>query len=228
MNSFQAISANLKQTVLTVCIAAAVAVVNVEAQMRTMPLQRNSDLIISDEGWSPGLPMASLLEASDLGVRYLKLGDTYREARKYDMAQEYIQRGFDLVRGRGSRYWEAVAYEYWGMVERDMGNRLNALEYLRRAETLYRRALSPVYLESSIDAVGELIRDTQRDLPMDVLYRPGGQMQPQSRTYWYGQSTAADVLSANNQVLREMNTRLRERVVRLEDRIRTLETQGSR
>jgi tetratricopeptide (TPR) repeat protein len=226
----------MKQTILALCIAAAVAVINVEAQMRTTPLQRNGDLIISDEGWSPGLPMASLREVSDLGVRYLKLGDTYREARQFDMAQDYIQRGFDLVRGRGSRYWEAVAYEYWGMIERDMGNRLNALEYLRRAETLYRRALSPVYLASSIDAVGELIRDTQlgagRDLPMDVRYTPGmqsqSQMQSQSRTYWYGQSTASDVLSANNQVLREMNTRLRERVVRLEDRIRMLETQGSR
>lgn len=112
----------------------------------------------ADEGTYYDTPQTS---TSELGLRYLKLANSYREARNTDMAQYYAQRGYELVRGRGSRYWEAVANEYLGLIYRDMGDNNSALDYLRRAEGTYRSVMSPLRSESSIDAVQKVISDVE-------------------------------------------------------------------
>ena len=112
----------------------------------------------TDEGTNYDTPQTS---TSELGLRYLKLSNSYREAQNTDMAQYYARRGYDLVRGRGSRYWEAVANEYLGLIYRDMGDNGSALEYLRRAESIYRSVMSPLRGESSVDAIQKVISDVE-------------------------------------------------------------------
>ncbi|MCU0427989.1 MAG: tetratricopeptide repeat protein [Candidatus Kapabacteria bacterium] len=119
----------------------------------------------------------SVQNTSELGLRYLKLSNTYRESGNFDMAQFYASRGLNLVRGRGSRYWEAVGNEYLGLIYRDAGDRLTALEYLREAERLYRTVISPMRSESSLDAVQKIVSDV--DYGWRYISRPA------SFTSWY-------------------------------------------
>lgn len=111
--------------------------------------------LTSDEGVYYNTPQSS----AELGLRYLKLGNTYRESRNVDLAQYYLRRGLELVRGLNSRYWEGVANEYLGLTYRDMGDRITALEYLRRAETIYRSVMNPLRTQSSLDAVQKIVSD---------------------------------------------------------------------
>ena len=166
-------------------------------------------------------------ETLEAGVRYLKLGNTYREGRRYNLAQTYLRQGLDIVRARGSRYWEAVGNEYAGLLFRDMGDRPTALDYLRRAEYLYREVLQPMNTGTSIDAV----RRIQRDVDLDY-----GFVRP-SRTaadyYTSGYTTASGYTTSDaysgesyrleNQRLREINRALQVRIADLETRIRYME-----
>ncbi len=164
--------------------------------------------------WRATNPDAQTLE---MGVRYLKLGNTYREARRYDLAQNYLRFGLDIVRARGSYYWEAVGNEYAGLLFRDVGDRLTSLDYLRRAEYLYRSVLSSTSLETSVDAV----RKIERDVQYDYSYSQPANMYTTrpSRDYSYDYYSA----DAENQRLRDINRALQLRISDLEARIRILE-----
>ncbi len=150
------------------------------------------------------------LGARDLGVRYLKLGNTYRETRNYDLAQLYVKKGLEMVRNRNSRYWEAVGYEYLGLVYRDMGERSLALEYLRTAESIFREILVPRTGERSDMALRQVIDDIeQARTPVPIM--------PE------GIRTENDRLRSEAQRLQDINRQLSDRVAELEARIRRLE-----
>lgn len=178
---------------------------------------------IADEGISYDSPRTS---TSELGLRYLKLGNSYRESRNYDMAQYYIQRGYDLVRGRGSRYWEGVANEYSGLVYRDIGDRATALEYLRRAESIYRSVISPLRSESSIDAAQKVLSDVE----YGWRYLPRPTAMENYRWYsdypYYNRSLTARYSSAaalEKERLQRTNLLLQSQLSDLESRLRQLE-----
>jgi Leucine-rich repeat (LRR) protein len=53
------------------------------------------------------------------GIRFLKLGNTYREAGSFDKAEEFLTRGskyFKNKTGWEYKYWRAVADEYFGLL----------------------------------------------------------------------------------------------------------------
>lgn len=58
------------------------------------------------------------LQAGELGKRYLKLGNTYRESGNYSKAEEYLKQGKKLV--SNDEYWSATAHEFFGYLYRDM------------------------------------------------------------------------------------------------------------
>jgi tetratricopeptide (TPR) repeat protein len=62
--------------------------------------------------------ICSIGHASELGKRYLKLGNTYRESGNFDKAEEYLKQGKKLVSNDG--YWSAAASEFLGYLYRDM------------------------------------------------------------------------------------------------------------
>lgn len=64
------------------------------------------------------LSICSVMNASELGKRYLKLGNTYREVGNFEKSEEYLKQGKLLV--VGDRYWSATASEFLGYLYRDM------------------------------------------------------------------------------------------------------------
>ena len=85
----------------------------------------------------------------DKGRRFLKLGNTYRENGDIENASKFLSEGKALVQKKNknsfeSKYWTAVAYEYFGYMYRDMGVKDNskdwiceAINYLKKAVNIY-------------------------------------------------------------------------------------------
>lgn len=177
----------------------------------------------NDEGTYYDAPQTS---TSELGLRYLKLANSYREARNVDMAQYYARRGFDLVRGRGSRYWEAVAYEYLGLIYRDMGDNTTALDYLRRAESTYRTVISPLRTESSVNAVQRIMSDVE--FGSRYFYSPKALQNYRWNTdspYYsrYVSPQFSNASAIERERLTRTNTILQARLTELEERLRNIE-----
>jgi hypothetical protein len=81
----------------------------------------------------------------ELGKRYLKLGNTYREAKDYDNAFRYIQKGQDVFNKQNNseeRYWYAVSQEYLGYYYRDLNLLHNANRLLSDAEQIFSDVLT--------------------------------------------------------------------------------------
>jgi tetratricopeptide (TPR) repeat protein len=70
----------------------------------------------------------------ELGIRYLKLGNTYREAKDYTKSKEYLNKGLEIVMKQNNKYWIATSKEYMGYLYRDWGIELNKTEYLQRSK----------------------------------------------------------------------------------------------
>jgi hypothetical protein len=154
---------------------------------------------------------SSTVSADNLGVRYLKLGNSYREARNYDLAQYYIKRGIDLVRGRVGGYWEAVGYEYLGLLYRDMGDRQLALEYLRTAASLYDRIVNMRNGQGSDEALRAVIADVEQGASIAPPPQPVPAPMPDTR------------LQDENTRLQTENRMLQGKIAELEGRIKQLE-----
>lgn len=112
----------------------------------------------------------------ELGIRYLKLGNSYREAQDFDKAIEFIEKGRNLVQQK-SPYWNAVSKEYYGFFYRDLGrskenNEEKAL-FLKEAVSSFKEALnsyrkvikqrdgSPVAVEALLKNIDNLEREIQ-------------------------------------------------------------------
>lgn len=121
--------------------------------------------------------ITQLIAVPEIGIRYLKLGNTYREAGDYEKAEEYLNKGrklFDGKAGWSYKYWTAVADEYLGYLylslSRNQSNNDNkeyfkqlALEHFNRALASYNKLIkqkdgSQIPLEelmSSIDIISK-------------------------------------------------------------------------
>ncbi len=87
------------------------------------------------------LPLSTLLKSTEVTERYLKLGNTYREAKQFDIALIYLNKGLTLAQNSNNKYWTAVAYEYKGYLYRDSGDLLSAREYLEKAKIIFERII---------------------------------------------------------------------------------------
>jgi Tetratricopeptide repeat len=153
--------------------------------------------------------------SDNLGVRYLKLGNSYREARNYDLAQTYIKKGLEMVKYRNS-YWEAVGYEYLGLLYRDMGDRQMALEYLRTASSLYDRVVTMRNSEGSDQVLRSVIADVEQGVtPRSISTMP------------LSSSPETMRLQDDNRRLQDENRYLSAKINDLELRIRQIENGSS-
>lgn len=91
----------------------------------------------------------------ELGIRYIKLGNSHRVAKNYNEANNFLNKGLRIASKENNKYWEAVAYEYIGYYNCDMGNQASALENLNKAKELYKSCIeSPsVGSQNTIDDV---------------------------------------------------------------------------
>jgi hypothetical protein len=176
----------------------------------SFPVNSTAQNFPEDESSRASSARRSATTVDNLGIRYLKLGNSYREARNYDLAQLYLRRGLDMVRNRNT-YWEAVGYEYLGLLYRDLGDRQLALEYLRTAASLYDRVISMRDNQGSNDVLRSVIADVEQ-----------GYQSPSSP--YSADMGEAERLQAENRRLQEENRRLVSKISELESRIRQIES----
>jgi tetratricopeptide (TPR) repeat protein len=97
------------------------------------------------------------------GIRYLKLGNTYREAKDYDKATDFINKGKKLVSQEKtwkSKYWTAVAYEFYGYLFRDINMPDLAVEYFEKAISQYSEIITQTDgSQVALDPVLESLRN---------------------------------------------------------------------
>ncbi|GAB1430328.1 hypothetical protein MASR2M18_11610 [Ignavibacteria bacterium] len=117
-----------------------------------------------------GLIICGSAQSGELGKRYLKLGNTYRESGNFDKAEDYLKQGKKMVVGDG--YWSAAGDEYLGYLYRDMAGSENyssnspyflalAKEYFEKALSGYRKYVkqpdgSPSALRGLQDKIVEI------------------------------------------------------------------------
>lgn len=95
------------------------------------------------------LNMHAQRDQLELGIRTLKLGNTYREAREWDQATKYLKQGYDIVRKLKNDYWIAVAHEFYGYLYHDAAQVSNldesyqdAINSFDEAIRLYRNVIN--------------------------------------------------------------------------------------
>ncbi|MBD1210340.1 MAG: tetratricopeptide repeat protein [Ignavibacteria bacterium] len=154
-------------------------------------------------------PKAMLDEAQ----RALKLGSSYREARNFDLAQKYIQRGIELANKAGNRYWEATGYEYLGLVYRDIGDRDAALSALQKASDMFTGIIKqPNGSQNSTQALMDDVRRNDRS-------------RPPANTSLGSAPPAPPRTDLERE--RTLNRQLNERIAALETKIRALEDRSA-
>ena len=72
-------------------------------------------------------------------LRYIKLGNTLREAQQYDLSEKYLRQGLQQITEQGDKYWEAAVYENLGLLYKDQDKPEEAARYFNKALALYRQ-----------------------------------------------------------------------------------------
>jgi hypothetical protein len=83
------------------------------------------------------------------GKRYLKLGNTYREAANFPKALKYLKKGFSIVSGYHDSYWMGVGSEFYGYYYRDLARITGEHKYIK---------MSQDYLDDAYDHFSKVIR----------------------------------------------------------------------
>lgn len=110
---------------------------------------------------------------TDLGIRYLKLGNTYREANEFNKAEEYLNKGKNIVSVGykwDNKYWTAVADEYFAylyfdlsLIQNDDNNKNYfkqlSLEYFNKAKSQYEKLVK--IEDGSQDAISEVMKNLE-------------------------------------------------------------------
>ncbi len=105
----------------------------------------------------------------ELGKRFLKLGNTYRESGDFDNAAQFLNRGLRAVesnRGFEAQYWSAVAYEFFGYLYRDMEMKADSQANFRKALDIYSNIISqrdgsPTAMQNVIESIDQLSAFTE-------------------------------------------------------------------
>jgi hypothetical protein len=100
-----------------------------------------STVFIAVSQYNIKVPISQQIKSYELAIRYLKLGNTYRESGNYIQAKKYIEMGFSLAKRNNRDYWVAVSYEYLGYLYRDQGEIAKAKEYLIKSKDIYNKSV---------------------------------------------------------------------------------------
>ena len=104
---------------------------------------------------------ASFAQTQDLNsaLKFIKAGNTLREVKQYDQAEEYLNKALNIVRNK-DKYWEAAAYENLGFLYRDQDNVLEASRNLMKAIEIY-RTLKMTMSEKALTQLLGGLKDTE-------------------------------------------------------------------
>jgi tetratricopeptide (TPR) repeat protein len=84
-------------------------------------------------------------DSNELAKRYIKLGNTYREAGNFSNAASYLKKGINILEKEtswDSRYWLAVAHEFYAYFYNDMNMTEEAKNEFKKAYALYYELIS--------------------------------------------------------------------------------------
>lgn len=102
----------------------------------------------------------------ELGKRFVKLGNTYREAKNFNKSAEYLKKGIELLEKDQSwngKYWTAVGEEFYGYFYRDLGMKDEAMHHFGIAESLYKELIS---MEDGSDIAVENVKESLQGIKM--------------------------------------------------------------
>lgn len=85
-----------------------------------------------------GLTMVNAQSMPDAYLRYIKAGNTLREANQFERAETFLKRGLDEAKAKNQKYWEAVANEYLALLYRDTSRETEAIRSFNKALEIYR------------------------------------------------------------------------------------------
>lgn len=96
-------------------------------------------LIFSITGFSQTAKTASNVSTADLptALRWIKVGNSMREAQQYELAETWLLKGLAAVRTLQNKYWEAVASEDLGLLYAATDDNSKATLYFNKAQSLY-------------------------------------------------------------------------------------------
>ncbi len=114
------------------------------------------------------LPLFSQKDNLELGIRYLKLGNTYREAKLFDKAGHYINEGNKIAIKQKSVYWQAVSNEYIGYFYRDINMKAEAMKHFLNSLELYAQSVkqndgSPTAIKAVIQNISTEMTEIQNE-----------------------------------------------------------------
>lgn len=111
--------------------------------------------------------------------RWIKDGNSLREARQFDESEIYLLKGEKAVKRLNNSYWQAVAAEYLGLLYNSIGDAAAAKRYFTTALNLYRVQ----NLQLSISAIKSIMND--RDIVTDNSWQYYGGIDIGSRGVKY-------------------------------------------
>lgn len=122
----------------------------------------------------------------ELGIRYLKLGNSHRIAKNYSEALGYLKSGLEIVQKANNKYWEAVGYELFAYYYCDRDDKFEALFFLDKANELYRKTVNSPK-DGSHNVLDEIIEEiTNNGCPCcsnddDYPFTPGSEENSKTR-----------------------------------------------
>ncbi len=78
----------------------------------------------------------------DEALRYIKVGNTYREVDEYNLSELYLTKAVNIITTKfpTQKYWEAAAYENLGLLYRDHDEPAESQKYFTKALDIYQKA----------------------------------------------------------------------------------------
>ena len=104
--------------------------------------------------------------STTMALRYIKVGNTLREAKQYAQAKQFLEKALGSVQKSGDRYWTAAAYENLGLLARDRNDATTAGFYLAKALDGYRSSGA----NTSAKIVQQILSGVKNDKNSQELY----------------------------------------------------------
>ena len=122
------------------------------------PIMKKLFLIIfmSAFVWATGFAQTQDLNSA---LKFIKAGNTLREVKQYDQAEEYLNKALNIVKNK-EKYWEAAAYENLGFLYRDQENIIEAGRNFQKAIEIY-HSLRMTMSEKALTQLMSGLKDTE-------------------------------------------------------------------
>lgn len=123
-------------------------------------------------------------------LRYIKVGNTLREAKQFSESESYLMKGKTIVENLKNTYWTAVVNENIGLLNRDKQDFNNANFYFRKALGLYKvvgSTTSAMVINQILSGINNVTNDVYAGIEIaskgvklsiiEVKYSPSGESQ---------------------------------------------------